>query len=113
VGLKTGFDTTIWYPDSDCTSPPAALLAVMVEADATVSTKPGYVTMLSFDARTSQGSTNISNKDNGLDTYIVLNPLAQEILEAAMLLNFPTTYLEADSHKQITRVKVNTTGEGS
>ena len=69
--------------------------------------------MLSFDARTSQGSTNISNKDNGLDTYIVLNPLAQEILEAAMLLNFPTTYLEADSHKQITRVKVNTTGEGS
>jgi hypothetical protein len=112
VGLKTGFDTTIWYPESDCTSPPPALLAVKVEAGpaSSVPLRPGYVTMLSFDARTGQGSTTVFNENKEPETYVVLNPLAQGILEAAMVLNLPTGYLEANGDKQITRVKVNTAG---
>lgn len=112
VGLKTGVDTTIWYPDSECVSLPPVLLAVKVEAgpESSLSLKAGCVTMLSFDVRTSQCSTTVLNQNREPETYVVLNPLAQGILEAALLLNLPTGYLETDGKKQITRVKVNTAG---
>jgi len=112
VGLKSGFDTTVWYADAESTSSPPSLIAVKVEASPTSSVplKPGYVAMLSFDTKTGSGSTTVITQTGEPATYGVLNPLAQGILEAAMMLDLPTGYLETDATEQITRVKVNTGG---